>query len=200
VRITPVTLLTAAISLLPALAATAEKPSRVRGFVTTTGSGTVSLEEREGGYPIKLNTSNKTAYAYFVSSSLDDIKLQDFVGTAVKMLQTAMTAVEVAIIPENMRAGRISSTAERTGAVATTNMTNGSVAAISGGAASRSLTVTYDGDTKRFQINVPRKAPVVRYVLADNLALSVGSTVTIKVTADDQAYLVTIGSGAIPPI
>jgi hypothetical protein len=140
-----------------------------------------------------------------------------------------MVAVELALIPENMRAGRISyygwdplpdPTAPRTSDTTSTSMTNGLVAEVSPetakltntnmtnglvtaqkrSAAGRTLTVTYDGGSKSFRITVPPNAPIVRYVLADRSAVSVGSTVFIKINPGDLADLVTIGKGVTPPM
>jgi hypothetical protein len=140
-----------------------------------------------------------------------------------------MVAVELAIIPDSMRAGRIGyygwdplpdpTAAQTTSPSATdmtngrvsnvspaapkltdTNMTNGVVSAESGGAAGRTLTLTYDGGSKVLHITVPPNAPIVRYVLADQSAASIGSTVFIKTNPGDQAGLVTIGKGVIPPM
>jgi hypothetical protein len=47
---------------------------------------------------------------------------------------------------------------------------------------------------------VPPNAPIVRYVLADRSAVSVGSTVFIKINPGDLADLVTIGKGVTPPM
>ena len=81
-----------------------------------------------------------------------------------------------------------------------TNMTNGIVSAEKGGAAGRTLTVTYDGGSNSFRITVPPNAPIVRYVLADRSAVAIGSAVMIKTNPGDQAALVTVGKGVTPPM
>jgi hypothetical protein len=62
------------------------------------------------------------------------IKVNDFVGSAVKGAPNAMVAVELAIVPESMRAGRISlydwdpfpdPTAKHPSDITNTTMTNG---------------------------------------------------------------------------
>ncbi len=166
---------------------------------------------------VTLKTGTGTTYADVVPTSLDAIKVNDFVGTAVKGPLSSMVAVELAIIPESMRAGRISytgwdplpgpyrrATSDTTATGMTnglvskispatapkltnTNMTNGIVSAEKGGAAGRTLTVTYDGGSKSFRITVPSNAPIVRYVLADRSAAAIGSTVIIKTNPGDQA-------------
>jgi hypothetical protein len=120
-----------------------------------------------------------------------------------------MVAVELAIIPEGMRARRTSlfdwdplpdPTARHTSDMTATSMTNGLVSAEKGGAAGRMLTVSYDGGSKSFRITVPRNAPIVRYVLSDRLAVAIGSAVMIKTNPSDQAGLVTVGKGVKPPM
>jgi hypothetical protein len=218
----------AAVALLAASPGFAEAPPRVRGVVTGINDGTITVKQRDGGIFI-LKTGANTSYAYVVPSSLDAIKVDDFVGAAVKGSPSSMVAVELALIPENMRAGRISyygwdplpdPTAQRASDTTATSMTNGLVAEVSpaaarltdtnmtnglvtadkGGAAGRALTVTYDGGSKSFRITVPPNAPIVRYVLADRSAVSVGSTVFIKINPGDLADLVTIGKGVTPPM
>jgi hypothetical protein len=205
-----------------------QAPARVRGTITAIGHGSVTVTERDGR-PLALKTGPYTTYAYVVPSSIDGIKVNDFVGSAVKGPPSAMIAVELAIIPENMRAGRISlydwdplpdPTAKHTSditatsmtnglvsnispgtpALTNTNMTNGIVSAENSGAAGPTLTVTYDGGSKSFQITVPPNAPVVRYVLSDRSAATIGSVVMIKTNPGDQAGLVTVGKGVTPPM
>ncbi|HMI12588.1 MAG TPA: hypothetical protein VK567_13530, partial [Bradyrhizobium sp.] len=100
-------LLAVAVALLAAFPAFAEAPSRVRGVVTAVDNGSITVEQRDGR-TVTLKASAETAYAYVVPSSLDVIRVNDFVGTAVKGPPSAMVAVELVIIPEGMRAGRIS--------------------------------------------------------------------------------------------
>jgi hypothetical protein len=221
-------LLTAAVALLAAAPAFAEAPSRVRGVVTGANTDSIAVKERDGRI-VTLKTGPNTAYAYVIPSSLDAIKVNDFVGAAVKGPLSSMVAVELAIIPENMRAGRISlygwdplpdptvgqpsdttATSMTNGLVSNvsparpkltnTNMTNGIVSAEKGDASGLKLTVTYDGGGKSFRIIVPSNAPIVRYVLADRSAVAIGSAVMIKTNSGDQADLVTVGKGVMPPM
>jgi hypothetical protein len=213
-----------AVALLIALPAFAQSPTRVRGIITAVDGGRISVRERDGG-AITLNTDGKTSYAYVVPSSIDDIKANDFIGAAVKGPSSSLVAVEVALIPEDMRAGRIafygwdplpdptmtkrsdvtvtgsvSNASNRTVKLVDTNMTNGLVAAIRSGGVGRRLTITYDEGRKSLSIAVPQRAPVVRYVLADRSALAVGSAVFIKINPGNEADLVTIGKGVTPPM
>jgi hypothetical protein len=100
-------LLLTTVALLAAAPAYAKAPPRVRGFVTGVNSDSIIVKERDGSV-VTLNTGPYTSYANVAPSSLDAIQVNDFVGSAVKGPLSSMVAVELAIIPENMRAGRIS--------------------------------------------------------------------------------------------
>jgi len=221
-------LITGAAALLVIPLAFGQVPARVRGTITAIDDGSVTVKERDGR-TFTLKTGLYTAYAYVVPSSLDAIKVNDFVGSAVKGPLGSMVAVELAIIPQNMRAGRISlydwdplpdptakhtsditATSRTNGLVSNdlpgaqkltnTNMTNGIVSAEKVGAAGLTLTVTYDGGSKSFRIAVPPNAPIVRYVRSDRSAVAIDSAVMIKTNPGDQAGLVTVGKGVTPPM
>jgi hypothetical protein len=222
-------LVTAAAVLLAIAPAFGEAaPSRVHGTITAIHDGSITVKEKDGR-TFTLKTGQYTTYADVIPSSLDEIKVNDFVGSAVKGPPSSMVAVELAIIPDSMRAGRIgyygwdplpdptamqttgtNATAMTNGRVSNvsseapkltdTNMTNGIVSAEKRSTAGRTLTVTYDGGSKSFHITVPPNAPIVRYVLADRSAAFIGSTVFIKTNPGDQAGLVTIGNGVTPPM
>src|ERR1700735_4876915 len=102
-------------------------------------SASIWVKERDDRI-FTLKTGPYTAYAYVVPSSLDAIKVNDFVGSAVKGPLGSFVAVELAIIPEDMQAGRISlydwdplpdPTARHTSDRTATSMTNGLVSKIS---------------------------------------------------------------------
>jgi hypothetical protein len=215
-----------AVALLAASPALAEAPPRVRGVVTAADNGSITVKQRDGRM-VTLKAGAKTAYAYVVPSSLDAIRVNDFVGTAVKGPPSAMVAVELVIIPEGLRAGRISyygwdplpdpdakDTSGTTGtrmangsvskvspaSLTNTSMTNGTVSAEKGGAAGLTLTVTYDGGSKSFRISVPPAAPITRFEVADRSAVAIGSSVFIKTNPGNQAGLVAVGKGVTPPM
>jgi hypothetical protein len=221
-------LLTAAVALLAATPAFAEAPPRVRGVAIGVNNDSITVRERDGS-TVTLKTGADTAYAYVVPSSLDAIKVNDFVGTAVKGPMKSMVAVELVIIPESMRAGRISyygwdplpdptvrqtsdttATSMTNGLVSNvspaprkltnTNMTNGIVSAENGGAAGLTLSVSYNGGSKSFRITVPPTAPITRFEVADRSAVAIGSSVFIKTNPGNQAGLVTVGKGVTPPM
>ena len=221
-------LLAAAVALLAATPAFAEAPPRVRGVAIGVNSESITVKERDGS-TVTLKTGVDTAYAYVVPSSLDAIKVNDFVGTAVKGPMKSMVAVELVIIPESMRAGRISyygwdplpdPTVRQTSAttatsmtnglvsnvspasrkLTNTNMTNGIVSAENGGAAGLTLTVSYHDGSKSFRITVPPTAPITRFEVADRSAVAIGSSVFIKTNPGNQAGLVTVGKGVTPPM
>jgi hypothetical protein len=221
-------MLSAAVALLAATPAFAEAPPRVRGVAIGVDNDSITVKERDGS-TVTLKTGADTAYAYVVPSSLDAIKVNDFVGTAVKGPMKSMVAVELVIIPESMRAGRISyygwdplpdPAAGQTSDTTATNMTNGLVSNVSpalrkltntdmtngivsaenGGAAGLTLTVSYDGGGKSFRITVPPNAPITRIEVADRSAVAIGSSVFIKTNPGNQAGLVTVGKGVTPPM
>jgi hypothetical protein len=79
----------------------AEAPARVRGTIIALDDGSLTVKERDDR-TFTLKTGPDTAYAYVVPSNIDAIKVNDFVGSAVKGSLRAMVAVELAIIPEDM--------------------------------------------------------------------------------------------------
>jgi hypothetical protein len=191
-----------------------QTPARIRGTITSIDVGRITVKERDGR-SVTLKSGPYTTYGNVVPSSLDAIKVNDFVGSAVKGQLSSMVAVELAIIPKNMQAGRISlykwdplpdPTARHTSDMTATNMTNGLVSNVStgtnenSGADGLTLTVTYDGGRKRFMITVPPNAPIVRYMLADRSTAAIGSAVMIKTNPGDRAGLVTVGKGVTPPM
>src|SRR3984957_11123528 len=176
------TLLTA-VALLVATPAFAEALPRVRGVAIGVNDDSITVKERDGS-TVTLKTGADTAYAYVVPSSLDAIKVNDFVGTAVKGPAKSMVEVEHVIIPESMRAGRISyygwdplpdpAAGQTSGTTATsmtnglvsnvspvprkltnTSMTNGIVSAENGGAAGLPAPVRTEGAGNGFQITEP---------------------------------------------
>jgi hypothetical protein len=205
-----------------------EAPARIRGTVTAIADTSITVKARNGR-TFTLKTGPYTTYADVVPSTIEEVKVNDFVGSAVKGPPPFWVAVELAIVPEGMRAGRISlydwdplpdPTAKNKNAITATSMTNGLVSVVSptrteqaetsttngivarekGDIAGRTLTVTYDGGSKSFQITVPPNAPVVRYELADRSAIALGSVVMIKTNPGQKAALVSIGKGVTPPM
>jgi hypothetical protein len=203
-------------------------PLRVRGTITAIDDASITVKER-GGRTLALKTGSYTTYADVIPSGIDEIKVNDFVGSAVKGPPGSLVAVELALIPDSMRAGRIGyygwdplpdpTSTPTTGVHAVgmangraanvapaaprltdTKMTNGIVSAETGSSTGRTLTVTYDDGSKILHVIVPPNAPIVRYVLADRSAALVGSTVFIKTIRGDRAELVTIGKGVAPPM
>ena len=206
-RIVP-RLLAVAVALLAASPALADAPPRVRGVVTAADNSSITVKQRDG-QTVTLKAGAETTYAYVVPSSLGAIGVNDFVGTAVKGPPSAMVAVELVIIPERMRAGRISyygwdplpdPEASDASSTIATDMTNGSVAAEKGDATGLALTVTYDGGSRSFRISVPPTAPITRFEVADRSAVAIGSSVFIKTNPGNQAELVAVGKGVTPPM
>jgi hypothetical protein len=203
-----------------------EAPARVRGVVTALTDDSVSVKDRDGRI-VTLKTEPGTLYADVVPSSLDAIKVDDFIGTASKGPEGHWTAVEIMIIPESLRAGRdgyaawdalpdssandgtMTATTMTNGAVTDvssattvltdTTMTNGKVDASNAGAAGRRLAVTLVGN-REASIDVPPSAPIVRLIRSDRTAMSVGSIVFGKTNPGSQASLICVGKGVTPPM
>jgi hypothetical protein len=225
-RLCVATAATVLLAIAPAFGEAA--PLRVRGTITAIDDASITVKEMDGR-SLALRTGSYTTYADVIPSRLDEIKVNDFIGSAVKGPPSSMVAVELALIPDNLRAGRIgyygwdplpdptATPTIRAHAASTangevtnvspaaprltdTNMTNGIVSAETGSSTGRTLTVTYDGGSQSLHITVPPNAPIVRYVLADRSAALLGSTVFIKTLPGDRAELVTIGKGVAPPM
>jgi hypothetical protein len=217
----------AAAALLAIAPAFGEAPARVRGTITAISDGSITVKERDGR-TFTLKTGPYTTYADVVPANLDAIKLNDYIGTAIKGPMNHWIAVEIVIIPESMRAGRkgysawdplpdtsglhpsgttatnmtnglVSSVSPATPKLTNTSMTNGIVTAEKSGAAGRTLTVTLVGN-KAARIIVSSTAPIVRFVPADRSAISVGSTFFVKTNPGSQAALVAVGKGVMPPM
>jgi hypothetical protein len=202
-----------------------ENPSRIRGTIAAITDSSLTVRERNGS-TLKLKTGPFTTYAIVVSSSLDEVTMSDFVGSAVKGPLGSMVALEVALIPENMRAGRVSmygwdslpdpttgqttstrminafvvKVSLRPGTLTQTMQTHGSRAVGEVGSSGVTLAVTYEAGGKPFRIFVPSNAPIVRYIMSDRSKIAVGSDVMIKTDSRDRAGLVTIGNGVTPPM
>jgi hypothetical protein len=222
-------LVAAALTLFATTPAFADAPPRVRGVVTEVDNGSITLKERTGRL-VTLSLGADTAYAYVVPAYLHEIKVNDFVGAAVKGTIGSMIAVELVIIPDSMRAGRISfygwdplpdpttelateiSTATSmtnglvsnvvpaTSKITNTSMTNGVVSAKSGAGAGLALEVRFVGSSKSYEIAVPPRAPITRFEASDRTAVTVGSNVFVKTDPGNKAGLVAVGEGIIPPM
>jgi hypothetical protein len=202
-------------------------PARLRGTITAIDEGGITLNERDGR-TFRLETGSGTTYANLVPSSLDEIKVNDYIGSAVKGPRDHLIAVEIALVPEKMRPGRIgyyawdplpdasgiqissvtdttmtnglvSAVSTTTPAFTNTTMTNGTVVARNDGAAGRTLTVNLVDD-KPANIMVSSTVPIVRFVPSDRSTISVGSTVVVWTQPGNLARLVAVGKGVAPPM
>lgn len=210
--------------LLAATPTLSEAPLRVRGNIVAFDDSSVTVKGRDGSI-FHLSTNAKTIYADVIPSNFNAIKIGSNVGSAVKGPLDHLVAVEIVLVPETMRAGRVghyawdplpdTSGVDTLGLTAT-SMTNGSVSAMSlrstvatmtSGAVSSNrreatwqvLTVDLVGD-KSVHITVPPRAPIVEFVLSDRSAIALGSTVVVWTEPRDQARLVAIGKGVTPPM
>jgi hypothetical protein len=202
-------------------------PARLRGTITAVDEGWITLNERDG-QTFRLGTGSGTTYADIVPSSLDEIKVNDYIGSAVKGSRDHLIAIEIVLVPEKMRSGRVgyyawdplpdtsgiktsgvtdttmtnglvSAVTATTPPVTETTMTNGTVVTRGNGAAGRTLTVNLDGD-KSANILVSSAAPVVRFVPSDRSTISVGSAVVVWTQPNNMARLVAVGKGVKPPM
>ena len=58
-----------------------QTPARIRGTITAINVGRITVKER-GGRSVTLKSGSYTTYSNVVPSSLDAIKVNDFVGSA----------------------------------------------------------------------------------------------------------------------
>jgi hypothetical protein len=204
-----------------------QAPARIRGTITAIDGGSLTIKERNGS-SLAVGTDSTTTYADVVPSSLDAIKVNDYIGTAVKGPLNRWIAVEIVLVPESMRPGRIgfypwdrlpdtsgvplpsgaesyaasgvvSGASHTEPALMDTSMTNGTVAAAEISPIGRTLTVTLAGGVSA-QIAVSRTAPVVRFVSSNRLTISEGSAVVVWTRPDGRARLVAVGKGITPPM
>ena len=202
-------------------------PARVRGTVTIIDGGSLTVKEQDGT-TLTIGTDSTTKYVDVVPSSLDTIKVNDYIGTAVKGPLNHLIAVEIALVPETMRPGRIGfypwdSLPDTSGVpppdrarahvasgvvahisrarpeMTDTNMTNGTVSAAESSRIGRTLTVTLVGGTSA-KILVSRTAPVVRFIPSGRLTLSAGSAVVVWTRPNGKARIVAVGKGIRPPM
>lgn len=202
-------------------------PARLRGTITAIDEEGITLNERDGR-SFRLATGSGTTYADVVPSSLKEIKVSDYIGSAVKGPRDHLIAVEIVLVPEEMRPGRIgyyawdplpdtsgigasgitdtkmtngvvSAVLTATPAMTETTMTNGTVVASGDGAAGRTLTVNLVGD-KPENILVSSAAPVVLFVPSKRSTISVGSAVVVWTQPGNRARLVAVGKGVTPPM
>jgi hypothetical protein len=83
-RVSPLLLIsTGAAALIATAPAFGETPARVRGTITEVDDGSITLKQQDGRV-ITLKTGAYTTYADVVPSSVEEIKVNDFVGSAVK--------------------------------------------------------------------------------------------------------------------
>ena len=219
-------LLTAALSVAPALAHAAAPAPHVRGTVASIKGDTVEIKTDDGKTEaVMLN--DKTRFVGVTKSSLDAINKDSYIGTATKDVGNKLIALEVVIFPEAMRGAgdghydwdplpdhtlaggsTVSSTmtngnvsvAAPAGGKVNSSMTNGNVstAAASGGA--KQLTVTYKGGEQH--ILVPPTAPIVTPQPGTIADLTKGKTVFIVANEEGGKYSansIAIGTEGVSP-
>lgn len=201
-------------------ASAAPSKVRVRGTIESVNGNAVTIKAYNGR-TVDLTLQPGTKYGVLTRASLKDIKPGDFVGIGATGPTSHLVALEVLIFPNSMRgAGEghygwsvpaAVARIDRPGAATTGapmvrgTMTNGTVAANTGGASGTELTVTYDHGGK-VRILVPASAPVVRLAPAkrsivkpDEKAFAVASRANGRSGLD--ATFVSVGqNGLIPPM
>jgi hypothetical protein len=204
-----------AMVMLCALPTFSETPLRVRGQVVAVDDESVTVGAKDGN-TFRLLTDTETVYADVVSSNLDAIRNGSFIGSAVKGGPGHFVAVEIVLVPEAMRAGRVglydwdllpdTSGIDPSGSIAT-SMTNGSVSAVSAvlmnanakAGPGRLLTVDLVSG-KTVDITVSRVAPIVEFVPSSRSTVVLGSPVVVWTAPGNQIRLIAVGKGLTPPM
>lgn len=187
----------------PAMAAgPAASSVRVRGTVESLVGSTLTVKSREGK-DVAITLSDGWKVTGLAKASLDAIKPGDYVGVASAPKTNGVAgAIEVLIFPKGM---------EGTGegsypwdVAANSTMTNATVANAVQAVDGRSLTLTYNGGTRK-TVEVPAATPVVTFAAAEKSDIVPGATVFVpSEKADDMtlsAGFVVVGkNGVVPPM
>jgi len=217
----------AATAVVSSAAIAAPQHERLRGIVSAVSANQLTLRTATGEISLSLDG---TKYLTTVSSSLNDIAANSYIGVATKDVGSEQVALDVIIFPPAMKGAaeghfgwdRLPDTTLAGGAATASSMTNGSVAVAQGGSTAatdssmtngsvaaasdsngaRKLTVTYKGG--RQKILVPPTASVVTMQFGAVSNIKPGDGVFVNAVADGgttTAGLIIIGtSGAVPPI
>ena len=194
--------------------ASGQTPLRVRGEVVAVDDRSVTVGANDG-HTFRLLTGRRTSYADVVSSNLDAIREGSFIGSAVKGPPGHFVAVEIVLVPQAMRAGRVGlydwdllpdrSGIDPSGTVAT-SMTNGSVSAVAAvvtnstrAGRARLLTVDLVGG-RTVHITVSPAAPIVAFVPSSRSTVVPGSAVVVWTAPGREARLIAVGRGLTPPM
>jgi hypothetical protein len=186
-----------------ALSAAAQNPpARIRGTVEKLDGQTLMVESRDGESVSIALAPNFTVRAV-VAKTVADIKPGDFVAsTSVKGPDGKLRAIEVHILPENLRG------VAREGQfpwdlVPDSLMTNATAAQITSAPEGQVIKVTYkDGEA---EVTIPPGIPIVGYVPGDPSLLKPGAAVFITAQKGADGSLTASGvtaekDGVKPPM
>ncbi len=210
--------------------ATAAEQERVRGTVVAVSADVLTVHTAAGG-DIPVLLSGDTKYLTESRIDLNHIPTGSYVGAAAKNVGERQVALDILVFPPSMKGAneghfdwdKVSDTTLSGGARTSSNMTNGSVAAVAGSTGSagvnstmtngsvaiatarhgaEQLKLTYKGGEQT--ILVPSTAPVVKLQPGAASDLKPGDTVFVNVSVDNgktTAELILVGSsGVAPPI
>ena len=169
---------------LPAFAQAppAGPPTRIRGTVERLDGQTLTVKSREGPSMTVVLGQNFTVSGC-VAKSRADIKPGDYVAsTSLKGPDCRLKAIEVHIIPENLR-GVVPEAQLPWDLVPDSIMTNATLAQITSAPQGHVMKVTFKGNEA--EVAIPDGIPIVGYVPADASLLKPGAAVFI--TAQKQA-------------
>jgi hypothetical protein len=175
------------LSVLLALPALAQNPppaspTRVRGTVEKLDGQNLMVKSRDGQSLIIVLAPN-FAVSGVVAKSLADIKPGDFVAsTSLKGPDGRLKAIEVHIIPENLRSV-VPEAQMPWDLVPDSIMTNATLAQITKAPEGHVMKVTFKGTEA--EVTIPDGIPIVGYIPADAALLKPGAAVFI--TAQKQA-------------
>jgi hypothetical protein len=229
-RFVTLSLAATAVSAISVSALAAPTPVRLRGTITAINADTLTLKTNSGKTE-QVMIGGDTHFLKVEKSSLGMVDKNTYIGTATKTVGSQLIALEVVIFPNAMRGtgdghyawDKLPDTTLSGGTKTASTMTNGNVAAVSGGATGgkvsstmtngnvaatkssdgvKRLTVTYKGGQQT--ILVPPTAPIVKFAPGMKADAVTGARVFIKASETDgkiTAGAVAVGvDGVTPPM
>jgi hypothetical protein len=173
---------------------------RVRGTIEKVDGNVLSIQSRDG-QTITIKLDDDFSATRVVKASLEDIKLNSFVGTAALPLPDGtMKALEVHIFPEAMRGS--GEGFRDFDLQPKSTMTNAAVTGMVNNTDGRVLTLTYKGGEKK--VIVPTNAPVVTFESGKKEDIKPGIGIIVfgaEKLPDDtlRARRIIIGSNGVNP-
>ncbi len=157
-------------------------PTRIRGTVDKLDGQILMVKSRDG-QSLTIALAPNFTVSGCVAKSLADIKPGDFVAsTSLKGPDGKLKAIEVHIIPENLR-GVVPEAQLPWDLAPDSIMTNATLAQITSAPQGHVMKVTFKGNEA--EVTIPDGIPIVGYVPADASLLKPGAAVFI--TAQKQA-------------